>query len=74
MVVGSQNDSKIQEGHWSGHLFDCSCQEHFLSDRNMKQAENVGHPSVQGGHTLDFSAVGQVSTELGNSVLYHKVS
>ena len=33
---------EIQEGHWS-HA--CAlCQEHFLSDRNMKQAENVGHP------------------------------
>ena len=39
------------EGHWSGHLFDCSlCQEHFLSDRNMKQAENVGHPCRLDGY------------------------
>ena len=41
------------EGHWSGHLFDCWCQEHFLADRNMKQAENVGHPKkCRGGPYL----------------------
>lgn len=68
---------EIQEGHWSGHLFDCWCQEHFLADRNMKQAENVGHPKKcrMGGHTFDLSAaVNSALNKLGNSVLYHKVS